>query len=62
MQPLASGCCDIILPTFIISSAFFLIVFGLTVFFVSHRGFVLLKEYETLALDKDLAGRLCSRG
>ena len=31
-------------------------------FFVSHRGFVLLKEYETLALDNDLAGRLCSRG
>ena len=41
---------------------FFFIVFGLTVFFVSHRGFVLLKEYETLALDKHLAGRLCSRG
>ena len=64
MQPLASGSCDIILPTFIMSSAFFyfFIVFGLTVFFVSHRGFVLLKEYETLALDKHLAGRLCSRG
>ena len=63
MQPLASGSCDIILPTFIMSSAFFFfIVFGLTVFFVSHRGFVLLKEYETRALDKHLAGRLCSRG
>lgn len=59
---MASGCCDIILPTFIISSDFPPVVFGLTVLFVSYRGFVLLKEYETLALDKDLAGRLCSRG
>lgn len=54
MQSLTTGCCDIILPTYSISSDFSLIVSGLTVFFISHHGFAILKEYETLALDKDL--------
>lgn len=60
LQPLASGCWDIILPANVIL-VIFISSFGLTILFISHGGFAVSKEYQTLVLEKDLACRHCSR-
>lgn len=59
VQASESGCCDIILPAYIILVIF---VSLLTIDFVSYYGLALLMEYETLVLEKYLACRHYIRG